>query len=94
MGTCYYGVCHDCRQFVDLDKFYGWAPWRDWADLDKEDLDKFKGGWIYRSMRLHFFLHLHNGHRVGVYTEHDIERFEPKELQHGSLFPPTWKEVG
>jgi hypothetical protein len=92
MGTTYYGICHDCREFIDLDKFYGWnvvGAGREYADIDKEDLSRFNAGWVYRSLRLHFFLARHDGHRLSVRTEHAFEGWlaitEDKEK--------PWKEV-
>lgn len=76
MGTCYYGVCHDCKEYIDLDKFYSWSAYKgensDYADLDKEDLNEYKNNYfIYRSLRLHFFMAKHPGHRIEVMTEHN-----------------------
>ena len=77
MGTIYYGVCHDCKQYIDLDKFYSWSAYpaddHDYADIDQETLQEYHNdGFIYRSLRLHFFMTRHRGHRIGVYTEHEI----------------------
>ena len=77
MGTCYLGICHDCKQFIDLDKFYGWNAYQgaDNSTIEKTELEDYKtDGWIYRAMRLHIFLYTHNGHRVGVYSEHETDR--------------------
>lgn len=74
MGTCYFGICHDCKQFIDLDKFYGWNAYQgaDHATIEKTKLKDYKtDGWIYRAMRLHIFLYSHNGHRLGVYSGHE-----------------------
>jgi len=76
MGTCYYAVCHECKKYIDLDKFYGWATYNgaDPCTIDKVDLaDYKKDGWIYRALRLHIFLYAHNGHKLGVYSEHEAE---------------------
>jgi hypothetical protein len=81
MGTTTYGLCHECKNYVDLDKFYSFATCTSggYADIDKETLDEFiqehDTGWVYRSMRLQYFLKAHTDHRVGVHTEHDIEQF-------------------
>lgn len=82
MGTYYYGVCHDCGRYIDLDKFYGWAAYKnaDHCTIEKTELDDYKtNGWIYRALRLHIFLYTHNGHKVGVYDEHNIDICELKE---------------
>ena len=91
MGTCYYGVCHDCKEYIDLDKFYGWNPGhRSIADIDKEDLAEwFSGSWVYRSMRLHYFIGLHNGHRIAVVDEHSWEGWADKHPDHIAV----WKEI-
>lgn len=78
MGTTYYGYCDDCRVKIDLDRFYSWSAYsedREVADIEKENLSEYANeGWIYRSIRLHWFIDKHNGHRQGVCTEHDFER--------------------
>ena len=73
MGTVYYGACHDCEQKIDLDKFYSWYGYTDeLTSIDHESLADFHNdGFIYRTLRLHFFIGKHNGHRLGVYTEHE-----------------------
>ncbi|MCP3685397.1 MAG: hypothetical protein GY861_22325 [bacterium] len=75
MGTCYYGICKDCKEFIALDKFYSWCPWKTEADIEREDIDEYKndGSFIYRSFRLHYFMNKHNGHRIGVYTERHVD---------------------
>ena len=73
MGTCYCCICHDCKKFIDLDKFYSWAALAnaDHSNLDNEDLEDYKtDGWIYRALRLQLFIHSHNGHKIEVCTEH------------------------
>lgn len=85
MGTCYRGICHDCKQYVDLDKFYGWSAYQDadHATIEKTELEKYKNdGWIYRAMRLHIFINTHQGHRVGVYSEHEMDLDGLKEQYH------------
>lgn len=78
MGTTYYGYCDDCKTKIDLDKFYSWSAYsddREVADIEKENLDDFRNdGWIYRSLRLHWFMQKHDSHRQGVCTEHDLVR--------------------
>jgi hypothetical protein len=70
MSIEYFGVCHDCEEYIDLDKFYSWSSYSkdsDYADIDKENLDYYKNdGFIYRSLRLHFFMEKHPGHRIEV----------------------------
>ena len=77
MSTLYYGVCQDRKIFIDLDKFYAWATYREQADhstIQLTDLNDYKeDGWIYRALRLHIFIESHNGHRLGVYTEHEFD---------------------
>lgn len=68
MGTIYYGVCHDCKQYVDLDKFDSWGmppvQGDDYSDEKNDD-------WIFRALRLHAFIFMHNGHKIGIYTDTD-----------------------
>lgn len=76
MGTCYYGICQDCKRWINLDKFWSWSACQnaDHASIEKTDLEEYKeNGWIYRALRLHIFLATHNGHRIGVYSEHEEE---------------------
>ena len=76
MGTIYYGVCHDCKKFIDLGKFSDWRSYEDadHATIEKTSLEDYKTDhWICRTLRLHIFLYQHNGHRIGVYTEHDFD---------------------
>src|SRR3989304_4557702 len=85
MGTIYYVACDDSKIRADLDKFYSWSAYlsedSDYADLDRESLDEYKEGfWVYRALRLHFFLAHHQFHRVGVTTEHNDSRMEYKEV--------------
>lgn len=66
MGTIYYAVCEDCKQFVDLDKF------------DKTDLPNLKNAFDsyesykkeYRHMLLCSFMFEHLNHRCRLLTEH------------------------
>jgi hypothetical protein len=79
MGTLYYGVCHDCKRYIELDKFYGWRSYfdADHSSVEVTDLDEYKtNSWIYSALRLHIFLNAHNGHRVGVYTEHQFDKID------------------
>ncbi len=85
MGICYYCVCHDCKEYIDLDKFYSWSAYSDddsgYADIDKEDFDDYKNdGFIYRSLRLHYFIAKHPGHRIEVLTENHFETDNLKEV--------------
>ena len=77
MGTTTYCLCHDCKNYIDLDKFYSFASCAPggYADIDKEDLSEFGKGFIYRSLRLQYFIRTHTDHRIGVHTEHDVEQF-------------------
>lgn len=88
MGTIYYGACHDCKVQINLDKFYSWYGYEsELNQIDKETLDDFKSdGFIYRTLRLHYFIGKHQGHRLGVYTEHD-------DLNYKEVYPwPIVKE--
>lgn len=81
MGTLLYGVCHDCREFIDLGKFYSWFRYAssdyDYNSIERENLhDYFKEGWVYRTLRLHVFIAHHKGHRLGVYSEYELEALE------------------
>ena len=83
MGTIYYCLCHDCKAYVDLDKFYSFSCYeadvfgvRSHADIDKERLEEFGAGFVYRSLRLQYFMRTHTDHRLGVHTEHDVEKFD------------------
>ena len=78
MGTMWYVRCLDCKEYMDLDKFYSFVAYRqDWcgyASIDKENLDDYKNdGFIYRSLRLHFFIDQHRGHRIAVENKHEAE---------------------
>lgn len=91
MGVCYYGICHGCKQYIDLDKFYSFASCEGAveaiANLDKEDLAFYQQeNFTYRSLRLFTFMHLHKGHCVEVQNEHDF--FELREYEYDK-----WKEV-
>ena len=71
MGVIYYALCDDCREYINLDKFYSFCPIRTIQDIEVEDLTEYGAGFIYRSLRLHFFMSHHVAHRVGVYHEDD-----------------------
>lgn len=78
MGTVYYGVCHDCKQYIDLDKFCSWGV----LPLPDDDMDDFKtDDWIFRTLRLHAFIYAHNGHRIKICSETDdsFYRYDFKE---------------
>ena len=93
MGTIYYGICHDCKQYVNLDKFYSWRSYQDadHSSIDNTNLEEFKtNGWISKALRLHIFLHAHNGHRIGVYTEHDCLH---EDMQEQFPWPDSLKRL-
>lgn len=72
MGTISYGVCHDCKQYIDLDKFGPWGELPSPAD----DLNDFKANpWLFRTLRLHAFIHTHNGHRIRVCADSDDDAY-------------------
>ncbi|KKL11933.1 hypothetical protein LCGC14_2540800 [marine sediment metagenome] len=71
MGTCYHGVCLDCKKFVHLDKYWDWAAYD--KECDKNLNDYKTDRWVSAAMTLHLFLDSHNGHRVGVYSDHEFE---------------------
>ena len=85
MGTCYCCICHDCKKFIDLDKFYSWAALAnaDHSNLDNEDLEDYKTDmWIYKALRLQLFIHTHNGHRIEVGSEHHFDGFDNETGYH------------
>jgi hypothetical protein len=96
MGTLYYGVCKDCKRYIELDKFYSWSAYSD-ADhltIDSTDLEEYKTDrWLYRALRLHIFLKAHNGHRVGVYTEHEFDVVDEKEFVEQFPWPAGLKHL-
>jgi hypothetical protein len=90
MGICYYGVCLDCKEYIDLDKFYSFSPWKSHADIDKENFDEYKtDSYIYRSLRLQWFISQHDGHRLSVGTEHELDIFGN---DYKEVFP--WPSMG
>lgn len=96
--TSYFGVCKTCKEYIDLFNFYSWQAYLDlranYVDLDKEDLDYFKDNdWIYRTIRLHFFIAKHNGHQLGVYDEDDFFGSEMKTFKNIFPEPKRLKEV-
>jgi len=96
MGDCYYGICHDCKRYIDLDKFYAWRTYKgaDHSTIDNTKLEDYKNdSWIYRALRLHIFLSSHNGHRVGVYPEHDIDEDELKESKEQYPWPEGLRDL-
>lgn len=96
MGLCYDGVCHDCKERIDLDKFYSFSSWRidAYADIEKENLDEYKNdGFIYRSLRLHFFMEQHPGHRIQVLTENNDTHDKYKEVYPWPLPGSTRSDV-
>ena len=90
MGTCFAGLCHDCKESVDLDKFYSFCPIRTLADLEVEDLSDYGESFVYRSLRLHLFMEHHKGHRLGVYRDSDAE-YENAEDYEATFH---WPEKG
>ena len=79
MGTDYYAICHDCKEYIDLYKFWKWWPLSEsYGDLENEDFEQYKKDdrWIFSSLRLHLFMIHHRGHRIGVYSEHFGEEVE------------------
>ena len=78
MGVIYYGMCLDCKQYVDLGKFYSRAGYAGTYNQLKEELEKdlneYKNDdFIYPSLKLHFFIQEHQGHRLGIYDENDFD---------------------
>ena len=71
MGTCYHGVCLDCKKFIHLDKYWDWAGYCEEYDTDLSDYKTDR--WVSAAMKLHIFLQLHNGHRLGIYSDHEFE---------------------
>lgn len=86
MGTIYYGVCDDCRQYIDLDKFYSWAP-PTYASIWTEDLSTYDEYFVVRALRLNYFIKEHNGHRVSVRTEHEVEFFSEDHPMYEQVYP-------
>lgn len=79
MGTTYHGICFTCKKYIDLDKFFEWDSYKgaDHSTIQMTDLEKFKTNfWIYRALRLHIFLSSHNGHKIGVYPDNEIDIYE------------------
>lgn len=77
MGVLYYGVCLDCKQYIDLDKFYSFAGIQDPSVWDEQRIEFIKDNayspvenFIFRSLRLQYFMKEHTGHRIGVYDEY------------------------
>ena len=96
MGTIYYGLCLDCKHQIDLDKFYSWSAPNsaDYANLKAQNLNDFANtGFIYRSLRLHFFMSRHQGHRLGVYSEHEIDhKFKEDKFKEVYSWPRSGEE--
>lgn len=91
MGTCFAGLCHDCKESIDLDKFYSFCAISCLADLEGEDLADYDESFVYRSLRLHLFMESHKGHRLGVYRDSDPEYEEASET-YKDTFP--WPSNG
>src|SRR5689334_2588295 len=83
MGTCYYGVCHDCKKTIDLGKFY-WGSAAVYAGRDEEDHLSAKEvrqtyeNWFPKDERLDgafrpwiflAFIGKHAGHRIDFLIE-------------------------
>jgi len=70
MSIEYYGACHDCQKYIDLDKFGDWASYDielNSSDPTNEDLDYYKTyNFVHKCLRLHFFMQKHPGHRIEV----------------------------
>lgn len=78
MSLDYYGVCQDCKQYVELEKFCSWAAYRDESskqgDLEEKEVLKYVTfGFVHKSLRLHQFMFDHQGHRVGVFSENETD---------------------
>lgn len=73
MGLISYGLCHTCRKYVDLDKFYDFAVYQpdNPFDIDLHDKDDF----IFRALRLQYFMSKHKDHKIGVHNENSVESF-------------------
>lgn len=54
MGVIYWGSCHDCKECIDLDKFYDFGE----CPKDTNELPN-----VDRTLRLFAFLKAHSGHR-------------------------------
>jgi hypothetical protein len=98
MGTWYFAACHDCREYVNLEKFVNWAGYANlgWTRTDaRAYIDTLFGAdrddafelrkWVKQSLALHMFMAAHNGHRLGVYAEAEWNPHEQPEKD--------WREV-
>ncbi len=86
MSTIYFAVCHDCREYIDLDRLPPFPAYvkGDCLIIDDEDLEARVGdkAWVYKSMRLQFFHSEHRGHRQGVYNQHEWEGWLEEDGEH------------
>jgi hypothetical protein len=57
-------------------------PLQDYCALDDEDFANFDHLWVWKSLKLHWFINKHQGHRVGVWNEHDDFVWDLKEVDY------------
>lgn len=67
MGNIYTVYCDDCKCQHDLGKFW------DWLESPKNEAEGNLKVWTERSEHLHDFIARHNGHRIGVWHENEVE---------------------
>lgn len=92
MGMCWYGVCLDCRAWVDLDKFSLAGAVSGSGEIDQEyAVEAAQASW-FRSARFIAFTMRHNGHRLHIATEHEMWDGGPEpewaDYREELLWPP------
>lgn len=84
-------ICLDCKEYADLSSFYvdsylrpGSPPWSQKANdfMKAKELAEILNDWGAWTGRAIGFLFRHNGHRVGIYTENEIEGIEDPIIDH------------
>jgi len=107
MGVWYKALCHDCREYIDLDKIPIWPGYNeDCAALSFDEMlntgelaVSASEMFVFSSVRLHYFIYKHNGHRLSVldfdkawdviHWDEGTARYT-KEEQYKEILPIKW----
>lgn len=84
MSVNYYIICQDCKSWADMDSFYicsylqsespdNWSQKKN-AFMETDELDQICEKWSAWTGRAVGFVLAHQGHKIGIYSEHEIDR--------------------
>jgi len=81
MGNIYYATCLECKEAIRLGKYFDWKPVVTSDNMTVQSVieetiesineENQTNAWIKLALRLHYFLSIHNGHKIWIGHEND-----------------------